>query len=88
MSDSENIVTDLNVSDIALMLQIIEVCAKRGAFQASEFVTVGNLSAKLSAIIPSEEVAPGPPPPMPPMPPGPMSLAPTYPTEVQTEFEL
>jgi hypothetical protein len=85
MSDSENIVTDLNVSDIALMLQIIEVCAKRGAFQASEFVTVGNLSAKLSAIIPSEEVAPGPPPPMPPRP---TTLAPTYPTEVQTEFEL
>jgi hypothetical protein len=86
MSEPENIVTELTISDIALMLQIIEVCAKRGAFQASEFVTIGNLSAKLSAIIPSsEEVAPpGPPPPMPPHP---TNLAPV-PTEVQTEFEL
>jgi hypothetical protein len=74
MSDTENIVTDLNVSDIALMLQIIEVCAKRGAFQASEFVTVGNLLTKLSAIIPSPEEVATPPVPVP--------------TEVQTEFEL
>lgn len=50
MSD-DNIHTDITVADIQLMLQLIEVCAKRGAFLPSEFVAVGQLSQKLSKAI-------------------------------------
>jgi hypothetical protein len=52
----ENIHTDITVADIQLMLNVIDVCAKRGAFHASEFVPVGQLSQKLlKAIAPALE---------------------------------
>jgi len=55
MPDAENITTDITVSDIQLILQLIEVCAKRGAFHPAEFVAIGNLTKKLSdAIAPAK----------------------------------
>jgi hypothetical protein len=47
----QTIHTDITVTDIQLVLNIIDVCAKRGAFAPSEFVTVGSLVSKLSAAI-------------------------------------
>lgn len=47
----ENIHTDLALPDIHLMLQIIDICAKRGAFQPDEFVAVGGLSRKLKGVV-------------------------------------
>jgi hypothetical protein len=62
MSD-ENIMTDITLADVNLMLQIIEICAKRGAFNPDEFVTVGSLTDKLKQVMKSakeEVVAPTP----------------------------
>lgn len=50
MSD-ENIHTDITVSDIQLIIEMIEICAKRGTFYPSEFIAVGQLSKKLTAAI-------------------------------------
>lgn len=44
----ENILTDITVADISFILQIIEVCAKRGAFQPAEFSEIGKLVNKLT----------------------------------------
>ena len=50
MSD-ENIHTNLTVDDVKLTLQIIEVVAKRGAFLPEEFIPIGVLVKKLTAIV-------------------------------------
>lgn len=50
MSD-ENIHTDITLNDVNIMLQIIDVCAKRGAFHPDEFVPVGTLTNKLKAVV-------------------------------------
>ena len=50
MSD-ENIHTDITLADVNLMLQVIDICAKRGAFHPDEFITVGSLSAKLKQVV-------------------------------------
>lgn len=43
--------TNLSVSDIKAVLHVIDVCAKRGAFEASEFTVVGALRSKFATII-------------------------------------
>lgn len=50
MSD-ENIHTDITLADVSVMLQIIEICAKRGAFHPDEFVPIGNLTTKLKQVV-------------------------------------
>jgi hypothetical protein len=57
MSD-ENIHTNLTVDDVKLTLQIIEVVAKRGAFLPEEFIPIGVLVKKLTAIVDSVKDAP------------------------------
>lgn len=37
----------MNEDNIKAMVQLIDVCAKRGAFEASEFQTVGDLRSQL-----------------------------------------
>lgn len=51
MPNVENIATDITVSDIQLALQILDVCASRGAFKSSEFTVVGNLIDKFTSAI-------------------------------------
>lgn len=58
MPDVDNITTDITVADIQLILQIIDACAKRGAFRSVEFSVIGDLVTKLTAAIsPSTEEA-------------------------------
>lgn len=51
MSDVENIATDITVADIQLILQILDVCASRGAFKPAEFSVIGALATKLNTAI-------------------------------------
>ena len=55
---SENILTDLTIADVQVAAQIIEVCAKRGAFLPQEFSAVGALAQKLNAILEAAKPAP------------------------------
>jgi hypothetical protein len=48
---SDNIHTDITLADVQLMQQIIDVCAKRGAFHPDEFVPIGALSNKLKEVV-------------------------------------
>ena len=43
--------TEITIGDLNTMKQIIEICAKRGAFQLDEFVISGNLSSKINQAI-------------------------------------
>jgi hypothetical protein len=51
---------NINLSDLALVVQIIDACTKRGAFEGNELVTVGQLRNKVEAFVkanlPKEEV--------------------------------
>jgi hypothetical protein len=69
MSDTETnttVQTNLAISDIASLLQIVEVVSQRGAFRAEELSSVGALYDKVKAFIvastpaaeqPTEEVS-------------------------------
>ena len=39
----------INLSDLALVVQIVDACTKRGAFEGSELATVGQLRNKVEA---------------------------------------
>ena len=41
----------INLSELALVVQIIDTCSKRGAFEGSELVTVGQLRNKIEAFV-------------------------------------
>lgn len=51
----------INLSDLALVVQIIDACTKRGAFEGNELLTVGQLRNKVEAFVkanvPLKEVA-------------------------------
>jgi hypothetical protein len=54
MSTTENnttVPTNLAISDIASLLQIVEVVSQRGAFRAEELSSVGALYDKVKAFI-------------------------------------
>ena len=46
-------VTDLNVSDLAALRNIIDVASQRGAFKAAEFEVVGKIYNKLNTFLES-----------------------------------
>jgi hypothetical protein len=56
----ETVTNNINLSDLALVVQIIDACTKRGAFEGNELVTVGQLRNKVEAFVkanlPKEEV--------------------------------
>lgn len=41
----------LTIQDLLTMIEIIDTQAKRGGFQADEFVTVGNLRSKMITLV-------------------------------------
>lgn len=45
--DNENI----TLSDVALMVQIIDACSKRGAFEGNELVAIGQLRDKMERVV-------------------------------------
>lgn len=42
---------DIDYNDIAAMVQVIDVCSKRGAFEGPELAMVGQLRTKLAGIL-------------------------------------
>jgi len=41
----------INLSDMALMMNVIDICSSRGAFKGEELMEVGQLRSKLAAFI-------------------------------------
>ena len=41
----------LNIQDLALVLRLIDICSKRGAFEGAELADVGQLRARIAAFI-------------------------------------
>jgi|TARA_E500000318_G_scaffold110317_1_gene125407 hypothetical protein len=50
---------ELNLNDLAVVLQVIDVCSKRGAFEGNELKDVGTLRERISnyvsARVPAQE---------------------------------
>ena len=50
---------ELNLNDLAVVLQVIDVCSKRGAFEGNELKDVGTLRNRIAdyvnARVPKEE---------------------------------
>ena len=44
---------EINLNDLAVVLQIIDVCSKRGAFEGNELKDVGTLRERISAFVDS-----------------------------------
>lgn len=42
---------DIDYNDIASMVQVIDVCSKRGAFEGPELQMIGQLRTKLAGIL-------------------------------------
>lgn len=41
----------ITLADLALMVQIIDTCTKRGAFEGNEMVTVGQIRNKIESFV-------------------------------------
>lgn len=41
----------LNIQDLALVLRLIDICSKRGAFEGAELADVGQLRTRIAAFI-------------------------------------
>ena len=50
---------ELSIADLASMVQVIDLCSQRGAFQGSELEAVGQLRGRIQSFVqansPSEE---------------------------------
>ena len=50
---------ELSISDLASMVQVIDLCSQRGAFQGSELEAVGQLRGRIQSFVqansPNEE---------------------------------
>ena len=42
---------ELNLNDLAVVLQVIDVCSKRGAFEGNELKDVGTLRNRIAAYV-------------------------------------
>lgn len=51
MSEVKQALTNLNIQDLATMVTIIDACTKRGAFEGSELLVVGQLREKVDAVV-------------------------------------
>lgn len=52
---TENTTPSLNLSDIRMSVEIIALCAQRGAFKAEELSTVGTVYDRLTAFLAAGE---------------------------------
>lgn len=43
--------TAITLNDLQIIVNMIDVCTKRGAFEGNELLTVGQLREKVSAVI-------------------------------------
>lgn len=43
--------TDINLSDMITMVNVIDACTERGAFKGNELITVGTLREKLANFV-------------------------------------
>ena len=43
--------TSLTVNDLATVVNIIDVCVKRGAFEGNEMLNVGQLREKFAVVV-------------------------------------
>jgi hypothetical protein len=43
--------TNINLSDMITMVNIIDACTERGAFKGNELITVGTLREKLANFV-------------------------------------
>lgn len=50
---AEQPAADINLNDLAVVLQIIDVCSKRGAFEGNELKDVGTLRERIAAFVDS-----------------------------------
>jgi len=50
MSEQDN-TPRISLSDMALMVSIIDICSSRGAFKGEEMLEVGQLRSKLVAFV-------------------------------------
>ena len=52
---------NITLNDLQIIVNMIDVCTKRGAFEGNELLTVGQIREKVTAVIklntPVEEVA-------------------------------
>ena len=54
MTDTENKTTEapsVGLADIGFLLQVVEICSKRGAFNADEMTQVGTVYDKVKAFL-------------------------------------
>tara|TARA_R110002153_G_scaffold89582_2_gene219190 strand:+ start:4233 stop:4496 length:264 start_codon:yes stop_codon:yes gene_type:complete len=51
---------ELNLNDLAVVLQVIDVCSKRGAFEGNELKDVGTLRNRIAAYVDARAPAPEP----------------------------
>lgn len=58
----ENVTPQISINDLADCVKIIDLCAKRGAFEGSEFEAVGKVRNRLvtfvNSTVPAEEEDP------------------------------
>jgi len=43
--------TTITINDLQIIVNMIDVCTKRGAFEGSELLTVGQIREKVAAVI-------------------------------------
>ena len=52
---NDELTTNITLSDIKLLISLIDVCSARGAFRPNEFAPIAAVYDKLSATIKSAE---------------------------------
>jgi hypothetical protein len=50
--------TTITLNDLQIIINMIDVCTKRGAFEGNELLTVGQIREKVSAVIKLNTPAP------------------------------
>lgn len=48
---TENAAPQLGIGELAAVIQVIDVCSKRGAFEGSELETIGALRGRIAAFV-------------------------------------
>lgn len=51
MSEETNETAQVSLNDFVVMVKVIDICSKRGAFEGAELKDVGTLRGRLAAFI-------------------------------------
>jgi len=51
---------NITLNDLQIIVNMIDVCTKRGAFEGNELLTVGQIREKVTAVIKLNTPAPAP----------------------------